>query len=99
MFKENVEKGVHLLNEKCPGWFEKIDLEKLFMQSCDECVLGQLFGNFIKGTGILLPGASAIDFGFSISAYNFRDSDWSALREEWIKQIVALKDRKNLDKS
>ena len=43
--KEAVARGAALLDEKVPGWWKVIDLEKLRMQNCTNCMLGQLFGH------------------------------------------------------
>lgn len=44
-FKENVARGVALLDEKKPGWYKQIDVKKLHLSSCTDCVLGQLYGS------------------------------------------------------
>lgn len=36
-------RGAALLDEKMPGWHDKIDLERLQLASLTQCVLGQLF--------------------------------------------------------
>jgi len=41
--------GPSLLDDKYPGWYKKIDLEKLDMYSAYNCILGQLYGTFRKG--------------------------------------------------
>lgn len=55
--KENVERGIALLNEKVPGWQERIDWERLDMMeplpkrypnpnNNPGCILCQLFGTW-----------------------------------------------------
>ncbi len=41
--RECVERGAKLLDERVPGWFEKIDLDKLDISSGRNCALGQVF--------------------------------------------------------
>jgi len=36
------KRGAELLDEKRPGWAKKIDTDKLRMESCAVCILGQL---------------------------------------------------------
>jgi hypothetical protein len=45
-FTENVRKGMALLDEKRPGWFEETGVGYLDMRNCQQCMLGQLFGHF-----------------------------------------------------
>lgn len=47
--QEYVNNGAKLLDKKCPGWFLKIDLKKLDLADCFNCVLGQLFGDYAEG--------------------------------------------------
>ncbi len=64
--ESRVQKGVKLLNKKCPGWYKKIKLNKLdlYEEKAHEgngdkaCILGQLYGNFwtaTEGLGIRHP--------------------------------------------
>lgn len=41
--RKRVERGVALLDEKKPGWCERISLRKLSLSSGDHCILGQLY--------------------------------------------------------
>jgi hypothetical protein len=44
------ERGAKLLDEKYEGdWREKIDVDELDMDNQDECVLGQLYGDYEDG--------------------------------------------------
>lgn len=44
--KENVLRGIELLNEKHgPNWVDHIDPRSLILSSSDHCVLGQLYEN------------------------------------------------------
>lgn len=40
--EERVENGAKLLDEECPGWFERIEVDDLDIKSYPYCVLGQL---------------------------------------------------------
>lgn len=44
MFEVEIARGAAFLDEKTPGWRERIDLDKLDLGECDVCVLGQLSG-------------------------------------------------------
>lgn len=53
------ENGAALLDEKVPGWAERIYLDELEISSLDDCVLGQLFGEYHNGMIALFPGYEA----------------------------------------
>jgi hypothetical protein len=46
--EQKVASGVKVLDEKVPGWWKVIDLDTLKMDSCTNCMLGQLFGHDIE---------------------------------------------------
>lgn len=41
-------RGAALLDEMHPNWWMKIDIERLNIHSSKDCVLGQLFGNYMN---------------------------------------------------
>lgn len=43
------KRGAKFLDEEIPGWAKRIDLDKLDLQCCGLCPLGQLFGGFWYG--------------------------------------------------
>ena len=50
--EQRVQRGVKLLDEYDPDWFKQINLEKLDLSNCHECLLGQLFKSFGHGVDI-----------------------------------------------
>ncbi len=52
-----VARGMALLDEKVPGWRERIELRDLDMTDCQLCVLGQIFGDYMDGLDEVLPEA------------------------------------------
>lgn len=47
--EDRVNMGVQLLDDVLPGWENDIDLGKLDLFSCSDCVLGQLYGDYAFG--------------------------------------------------
>lgn len=41
-----VKRGIYWLDENHPNWAQDIDLEKLDMSECTECVIGQAVGGY-----------------------------------------------------
>ncbi len=41
--------GATLLDLLKPGWAEEINVETLKLDSCESCILGQLFGGYARG--------------------------------------------------
>lgn len=58
--RDNVDRGIEYLNKTEPYWFHKIDLEKLDIDSCMDCVVGQVFGNYIE----YFPFGQTQEWGF-----------------------------------
>jgi hypothetical protein len=71
-----VLRGLKLLDKKMPGWADKIDLATLEMESCDWCVIGQLFGQtewaglaYNDGLAVLGIADKGEEFGFDLMDY------------------------------
>jgi hypothetical protein len=87
-----VARGVELLDEKVPGWRQKITLDKLAMSSCSRCVIGQIFGYFddlalIGGTAWLQPGYFGFDLGLGDAPAESL-ATWDALTDAWREAIA-----------
>ncbi|MGW4128017.1 hypothetical protein [Amycolatopsis japonica] len=76
-----VRRGVALLDEKVPGWHQRIDVEELVISSSEHCILGQLFGLYSAGTDALklTTGASQ---GFDLRLSD-PDSGYAILDRLW----------------
>jgi hypothetical protein len=76
-----VNRGARLLDRFRPGWAEAIALDKLGMHTCDRCILGQLYGDFMEGCRTLaqpLPSTflfSAAKHGFTLFNQE-QDGSW-----------------------
>jgi hypothetical protein len=79
-FRDRVERGAALLDSlpEMGGWRDRINQDSLAMSSCDECILGQLYGEYIEGFRrlILSKPASVLfrgsDHGFTLPS----DEQW-----------------------
>ena len=54
-----VNRGARQLDEIEPGWWARITSNRLAMDSCDRCVMGQLYGGYVEGLRVLLPARLA----------------------------------------
>lgn len=48
-YAPRVQAGIEFLNERDPGWYWKVEPDLLAMGSAEDCVLGQLYGDFFDG--------------------------------------------------
>lgn len=96
--QQRVSRGAKLLDEKMPGWFEKIDLGKLCMSDGTVCVLGQLWGKGKPG----MFGRAIADLGLNriggVSAaerhgFCAKDEDYPQLDQLWMAEVKARYDR------
>jgi len=75
---DRVRAGIKLLDEKVPGWRNRINVHTLDIKRSDNCVLGQVFGSYHAGLTVLgISCVQSIDFGFNIPelAYQYFDID------------------------
>lgn len=53
--EQRVAKGAQLLDQHRPGWRDSIKPQTLNIDSCRDCVLGQVFGSYYVGLVKLWP--------------------------------------------
>jgi len=83
---EDVMRGVAWLDEQRPGWEDKIDLDRLRLGSCLDCVIGQLFGDYeALRDNFIMDIETRRKLGFTIHSWN--DEKWNELTETW-KQVI-----------
>lgn len=93
-----VARGAALMDDKLPGWVERIDLDRLDLHSSCNCILGQEFADhedvdgevwtgYDAAQGALLNYADPAEYGFDLAwseAANF-----PILTAEWKRVILA----------
>lgn len=85
-----VKQGVALLDEKCPGWEFRVDLEALHMGDECRCVLGQLYCEYIEGRDALsLSQDDAMEHGFDVprSPRYAYESEYRKLTRAWAAAV------------
>jgi hypothetical protein len=94
--EERVAKGAALMDEKVPGWAEKVDKSRLNISSCADCILGQTFvasfpslhpqfGYYDATEFLGLHGRMDADCGFrSLSMF---DAENRELNAAWLAEI------------
>lgn len=84
--RERVIHGARVLDRFEPGWRERINLERFAITDCMDCILGQLFGDYIDGLNNLrerLPdrdGDLAAYFGFEVDDEEV--DNWNMARDQ-----------------
>lgn len=80
-----IERGATLLDEREPGWEQRIDLDRLDMSSTCDCVLGQLapmpygFGPMVRFLGIAGETARLGFMTWGPESYGRLTAKWRAL--------------------
>lgn len=70
-----VARGAALLDVKRPGWHHNISLNRLRTASTEDCILGQLFGNYSVGIKEILDPALDNIFNRGYHGFTAHDSD------------------------
>lgn len=93
-----VERGAALLDDRHPGWWDRIDLDHLTMSSPCMCIIGQVLGDYFRVDMLGLgTEAEAEDHGFNTASVPFSpphgpaasDRDYELLAEEWRSSILS----------
>lgn len=96
--RERVARGAALLDEKYPGWADRINLERFDLGNACTCVLGQLEGFFWTGAQKLFGTPDrlnpenyiAISYGLWLpgSITHTLHADYAMLRDAWVEAIA-----------
>lgn len=85
-----VDKGAGLMNDQDPGWFHSIDTIRLDLNSVDDCVLGQRFGDYHDGKAELgLDTDQAEAHGFIFKEVVSKGA-YQTLTDRWLVKINDL---------
>lgn len=95
MYERRVAKGAVRLDAVYPGWYDKIDLDRLDLSHWQLCVLGQLYGTYHYGVDVLDIEKEREALGFTLyhHACTARErravgGRWLMLAEVWKKAIL-----------
>lgn len=79
--------GIGFLDSQCRDWRDKINLRKLDLKQADKCVLGEVYGTYLKGRRLLdLSEEQAKALGFNLPPVNSvedRIAGFARLTAEW----------------
>ena len=88
LLAKRVEAGCMLLDEHYPGWENLIDLKRLKMNTLEDCILGQLFGDYTTGRSALqLQHGTGPHFGLDLVGGPTTNHYFEILDELWIDTI------------
>ena len=97
--EEEVKRGIALLNEKNPGWREKVNLDTLDMLKVAGCTLGQVYKDYYEGLielGLSDTDDSAVQYGFQMpgveAGFGVEDEDYEKLTETWVALLTPDKE-------
>lgn len=85
---QRVKCGAALLDKKYPGWAKNINCDELRIESCDKCVIGQLYDWFHVGASALNLNGDGKDMGFALYSRAIDGpSEANELRAAWLTEI------------
>ncbi len=97
-YGERIARGAAFLDERAPGWRQRIDLDKLEMVNPAQCLVGQLFGDYYRALGpnLGLAASEAIPLGLNLamndsSGSEDEDRNYETLDAEWRQYIEATR--------
>lgn len=91
--RKAVYKGAAFLDNHRPGWMGEITLSTLDQADGDNCVLGQLYGHYAKGTYNYqqYEGFDAVEMGFNSGHPRWTENN-RLLTDEWKAYIREARD-------
>lgn len=95
MYEQRIKVGVEYLNKNYPDWLTTVNPDTLNMRFPDECIIGQVAGNFFKvfPHDFTEEDQPAIALGLALSDVELEsgESNYPALTQEWKDTISALR--------
>lgn len=86
---ECVAAGALQLDEQKPKWEDRIDTNMLHMNSCMNCILGQLYRHYEIGCGVLNIDPEEHGFERDVDGMTYEE-----LHDAWIDEIAKRKQKK-----
>lgn len=90
----NVRRGAKFLDKKYPGWYDKLATQELTMESIYldvdsfmHCVVGTLYGNYLKGLDILMIDSAEEAYHYGVYSEDVLD-EVPLLNLFWKKEIL-----------
>lgn len=77
--RKAIRQGAALLDQKEPGWRDRIAPAELQMEDCDLCVLGQVFSEYERGLERLGYEAT-----INTGAFATAGTEYPRLTREWV---------------
>jgi hypothetical protein len=75
-YAKRVTKGAPFMDEKVPGWAARIAIDRLAMESCTDCIFGQLAGDYHTGMTMVDPYSKICEWEFGFTLHrNEQDRD------------------------
>lgn len=94
MSKAAAKRGAKFLDSHVPRWYTCVDEEKLKMGSLDDCILGQIFGDFGRGMVALGITDRVRELGFDyLFTGNQLRTGLQRLYDGWVEEIKRRKKR------
>lgn len=98
----NVRSGALLLDSWRPGWADEVNLKRLDMLDPNDCVIGQVFGDFDEGCdelGIYNEPFAQSGFGFMVAIVGDHETEreqarattrvYRELTKLWRREVLA----------
>ncbi|MBX4200381.1 dolichyl-diphosphooligosaccharide--protein glycosyltransferase subunit 2 [Candidatus Parcubacteria bacterium] len=82
--RRRVERGARRLDYQRPGWEKEMDLERLDIRDQNDCIAGQLVGDYGRYHRLNLQGTSEQN-GMMASKDSYKE--WDFLTRAWKKEI------------
>lgn len=86
-----VARGVALLDERVPGWVNLVNPLGLNIESTEQCVLGQIYGQYNEGVDAL--DINPERYGFDANHFDGNKWQYAVLTKEWTRVITILRQK------
>jgi hypothetical protein len=103
--KKRVARGVALMDEVKPGWDRRINLARLDIGCANNCIVGQVFGHFNKGSvehHLGLRYRETPRYGFAGRLRTFGEkkmfAEWEELTREWARVVMERRWTREVEK-
>ena len=88
MFEAQIAKGVQYLDADLGmSWPEKINIQRLELNSCYRCLIGQLYGSYY----CRFDGEDGVEDGMEFGFSTDNRDRYPVLEREWKEKIIQLK--------
>jgi hypothetical protein len=92
-YRDRARCGAEYLDQLEPGWYNRVDVERLDISVATECVIGQLYGSYNNWRNSKDCGSANFTVKHGFFVRTPKKKNWEKQTEAWKQEILARREQ------